>query len=64
MLRHQRRGTVVEALDVGNLLFADPDGVAGCGVFGDQMRRALFDVEDADLRRLGVGVEGVCRDLR
>lgn len=64
MLRYQGRSTVIEALDIGNLLFADPDGVACCGVFGDQMRRSLFDVEDADLCRLGVGVEGVCRDLR
>lgn len=35
MLRHQRRGAVIEALDIGNFLFADPDRLAGRGVFGD-----------------------------
>lgn len=63
MLRHQRRGTVIEALDIGNFLFADPDRLAGRGVFGDQMRRSLFDVEHSDLRSFGVGVERVRRDL-
>jgi hypothetical protein len=54
---------VIEALDIGNLLLGNPDRFAGGGVFGDEVRRAFFEVEDADLRRLGVGVEGVCRDL-
>lgn len=63
MLRHQGRSTVIEALDIGNLFFADPNWFARCGVFGNQMRRPFFEVEHADLRRLGVGVEGVCRDL-
>lgn len=59
MLRHQRRGAVVEALDIDNFLFADPDRLAGRGVFGDQVRCPLFDVEHSDLRSFGVGIERV-----
>lgn len=35
MLRHQCRSTIIEALDIGDFLFADPDRIAGCGVFGN-----------------------------
>lgn len=63
VLRHQRRSTVIEALDIGNFLFADPNRLAGRGVFGDQVRCTLFNVEHADLRSLGVGIERVRRDL-
>lgn len=35
MLRHQRRSTIIESLDIGDFLFADPDRIAGCGVFGN-----------------------------
>jgi hypothetical protein len=63
MLCDQCRGTIVEALDIDDLLFADPDWLAGCGIFGNQMRRPLFNVEHSDLRSLGVGIERVCRDL-
>lgn len=59
MLRHQRRGAVIEAFDIGNFLFADPDGLAGRGVFGNQVRCPLFDVEHSDLRSFGVGIERV-----
>lgn len=63
MLRHQCRSTIVEALDIGDFFFADPDGIAGCGVFGNKVRCPLFNVEHSDLRSFGVGIERVRRDL-
>lgn len=64
MLRHQCRSAIVEALDVGDFLFADPNRLAGRGVFGNQVRCPFFNVEHSDLRSLGVSIERVRRDLR
>lgn len=63
MLRVQHRAPIVTSLDKGNLMLANPDGVAGSRVLRDEVRRAIIDAKDADLRRLGVLIERVGRDL-
>ena len=63
MPHNESRVPIVAALQVEHLVVGKPDGLAGARLFDQQLRVSRANVEDADLRRLLVVVEGVCRDL-
>ena len=63
MTHDQSRVPIVAALQIEHLVVGKPDGLAGTRLFDQQLRVSRANVEDADLRRLFVVVEGVCRDL-
>lgn len=59
VLREEHGAAIVPRLDKGNFGFADPDGVTGTGIIGNEVRFVIPNVEDPDLGALGMRVERV-----
>lgn len=57
ILRKEHGTAIVPILNEGNFSLTNPDGLASGGILRNEVRRTVFDVQNADLKGLGVRLE-------